>query len=917
MKRIILLVVSQLLIVVLQAQVFQRTPLGISTRPSNSLGCSWGDLNNDTFQDLIIVNFNDRNNEIYLNVNGNYFSSYNDHPLCNVSGPYIMGTITDFTCNGLMDILLLSENSTPHYLAYQYAYGSWNTLTSSEFDFMQQSYCCSWSDIDHDGDIDLFIGDLGPGFNQLFINNGTGTFTRDLSCGLSNTSYTTHGSTWIDLNSDGLEDLYIQNMYEPPAVFMNNADGTYEYTEEHTIYELCPGGNSATWADFDNDLDLDVFITAAGDADNYLLINNDNQFALSNDFDIVAGQNFSRTACWGDFDNNGWLDLIIGNLYENYLYLNQGDGTFDMEDFTSSVNVANLPTISMAVADFNNDGCLDFFESSGAGYAGMAEMNNLYSNLGNSNNWVQIPLQEIPGEYTSIGAIIKVLADTDDDGSSEWQMRKVLVQSSRNSQDTIVSHFGLGQATVIDSIVIEWVDGTVTTDSGLPVNSFHRFNQSGRVYKTVSLSEENVQVGQTAEMDIDFCDMNCYIDNFDVSVQYEENILTNLGISEVNTELTDNNWSFDVSNINGIVTIEASGDPVYITSNTIFSFIFRLDVECTYTDCVIIEGTYNEIYSFDDTSDGAILSYSDLIGDVNLDYSLDESDCQYILDACSGSRELTNVQLQNADVDTDEYVTAYDSATLSAYINETIPSLPNSECFDISNESIEYLHLNREVNENTEIFSVPVIYTASNSIYSLDLILSYNDELFDFQRFDLFDIPDNWQYSFSSQNSLIYLTAAGINPLPETGILSQVVMQVRSETFFDSTYIAIESLSINRTNLDYYPIIATIVNQSVLSENVELINTCLTHFPNPFNLSLDNELTFILPVKENNSQASLEVFNLRGQLVKRVNTDYLAGKNSYKWDGLSDRNEKVASGIYFYKYKDGKNSLIKKLLIIR
>ncbi len=198
-------------------------------------------------------------------------------------------------------------------------------------------------------------------------------------------------------------------------------------------------------------------------------------------------------ATWGDYDNDGYLDLyvvdsgdITGNR-TNTLYRNLGDGTF--EDVTSTAGVGALDAdgrhYGATWGDFNNDGALDLFITQGFGWGYTLELmhgtSRLYKNLGTSNNWIKINLTGTSSNRYGIGA--RVVINTAD-GMQSRQLNGNGGESY--SQGIAPVHFGLGSTEIIDSITIYWPSGIVQTLNNIGANQeltvTESSGESGRGY---------------------------------------------------------------------------------------------------------------------------------------------------------------------------------------------------------------------------------------------------------------------------------------------------------------------------------------------------------------------------------------------------------------------------------------------------
>jgi len=179
------------------------------------------------------------------------------------------------------------------------------------------------------------------------------------------------GATFVDINNNGLLDIYVCRFGAPNLLYMNQGDGTFKEEAAARGLAVVDGCVMAAFCDYDRDGWLDVFIqTNAPESTghpreqrNYLFHNNgDGTFTDVTAKSGISGRAQGHSAIWWDYDGDGWPDLYVANDFTppDKLYHNNRDGTFT--DTINSV-VPHMPFSSMGadLGDVNNDGRVDFF----------------------------------------------------------------------------------------------------------------------------------------------------------------------------------------------------------------------------------------------------------------------------------------------------------------------------------------------------------------------------------------------------------------------------------------------------------------------------------------------------------------------------------------------------------------------------
>lgn len=343
-----------------------------------------------------------------------------------------------------------------------------------------RGWTCAWGDYDNDGFLDLIIthpkGFLGsPSLPcLLFHNDGDGRFTKVTGYYFTDNLQPYTVATWYDFDLDGDIDLFIAS---GPAngkggardfLFRNmlKENGSVDFirVDDLTIGTDLQDGQVWNFIDYDNDEDYDAFITNYGGAPDHFYRNDNGTFVSLTNALTVSGQHLANT--WGDIDNDGDPDVVVTGEGGTTFYRND-DGTFVSvkTGFTQTGQVRGA-----VFGDYDNDGDLDLFVSGRGNAEGLFRNDN-----SNGNHWVEIECKGSISNRSAIGAILKLKATIN--GNSVWQLRDISGQNSFDSQNSLRVHFGLGDAVVIDSLVVKWPSGQQEIHTGLTVDQLYTYEE--------------------------------------------------------------------------------------------------------------------------------------------------------------------------------------------------------------------------------------------------------------------------------------------------------------------------------------------------------------------------------------------------------------------------------------------------------
>jgi tetratricopeptide (TPR) repeat protein len=363
------------------------------------------------------------------------------------------------------------------------------------------AFAAQWVDYDCDGLLDLFVcNNMGQVFerrlpNRLFHNNGDGTFTEVCSQVGIHGFWPTIGGAWGDYDNDGYPDLFLSNALGGSQLFRNNRDGTFtDVTRQAGIRDDHCFGGVCFWLDYDNDGWLDVARLTWSDHEDVIHTlrhgegpadgrpmrlyrnNRDGTFTRLN-------REIGLSGCWGtmsgnagDLDNDGYLDLVLGNggprmdrLEPLVLMQNDGRGKFRNVTFSAGLPFTGK-SHGTTLADLFGDGRLSILVASGGAYPGDLLTASVYCPKRLPGNYLNVRLVGTKSNRDAIGARIALQA------GGRRQYREVSGGSSFGCLP-FEQHFGLGDLTAVDSLEIRWPSGLRQRLEHLPINGTIRITE--------------------------------------------------------------------------------------------------------------------------------------------------------------------------------------------------------------------------------------------------------------------------------------------------------------------------------------------------------------------------------------------------------------------------------------------------------
>ncbi len=485
-------------------------------------GLAWGDYDNDGLDDLFVVNFGgdvldgspNGSCGLFKNNGDGTFQDVRKETKTDVSLYGMAPTWADYDDDGDLDL-------------YITAYGKNVLLRNDNNVFVDVSQTsgvddgqfgagASWADYDQDGDLDLYVTNyvdftfneddikesqrqygaevpftLNPSSypaqpNVLYRNNGDGTFS-DVAAqsGVDDKEGRSLGAVWFDFEGDGDLDLYVANDVSKNGVYQNDGDGTFTDIGAISLAADYRGAMGLAVGDVDTDGDDDLLVTHWVAQENALYEN------MLGEFDDKARVSFMDTAedhglgqislhmvGWStglvDFDNDGLLDLWVVNGHtleeeKNQTQLQkqemqlfrqiEGEGFFEIGKEACTALASPFVGRGGAHADLDNDGDMDLAVLKFG--EGVLLLENESETHG---NWVRVHLSQPPPNVFAIGATVSVRV------GDVIRTKQVGVDGSYLSQHQMDVQFGLGDAKIIDELIVTWPGGTRTVRTEIAVD---------------------------------------------------------------------------------------------------------------------------------------------------------------------------------------------------------------------------------------------------------------------------------------------------------------------------------------------------------------------------------------------------------------------------------------------------------------
>lgn len=539
-------------------------------------GIAWADIDNDGDDDLLITPLNTPVENAYITVFEN--DGLGNLNKINVPGisdytpaAFRVISVGDINNDGYADFITNSTGTAGGIVFINNRDKSFTPTQLVAPNASGLNWFASLSDFNNDGRLDAVFSDDNPSIPtttfRFFTQNSSGEFEPYELGEIAAETSVSRGGSWADYDKDGDQD-FIRSRYgtttnDYDQLYRNNGDGTFTPVSG-TVFEqdFIMGSRSLSWGDYDNDLDLDVYIVENGSAPSSMLYRNNGDGT----FTKMTGSLLAETktvqsfgSAWGDVDNDGDLDMVLANSFQAVLYINDGVGNFSK--YTAQeylvANDASRTNIAFAFADYDNNGTLDIATGKSATFPTILLKNSLVP--GTSTRWLKVKLQGVNSNRSGIGARIEITTP-----NAKTQMRAVESLSGYGSASSLTAHFGLANQTSA-TVRVFWPSGLQQTITNVAANQTLLVVEDGTGPQALTLLPASgaSNVGASTKLEITLNEVSTAIAGKRLIVVKSSDPATQLFLIDVTAAVkTGNKYEFTLPNklelgVNYQVSIEA------------------------------------------------------------------------------------------------------------------------------------------------------------------------------------------------------------------------------------------------------------------------------------------------------------------------------------------------------------------------
>jgi hypothetical protein len=388
-----------------------------------STGAAWGDYDGDGDLDLYVTNWGTAvsvpANALYENQGDGTFADVAAVRGVDNKGNSSAAAWGDYDNDGDLDLYVadffeqdyLYENRDGNFAEVGRSRGSVNRVRQGAVTSV------AWGDYDRDGWLDFYLGKFYYD-NELYRNRGDGTFAPVADLGVGDRR-DTQAAGWVDYDNDGDLDLYVVNREQENALYRNDLDlgGAFAEVAGRLRVDNKEIGQGAAWGDYDNDGDLDLYLANVGANALYRSDRSQSGEIRFAEVSQAAGVRqrgaswLAAMAAWTDYDGDGDLDLYLASggdrqAQADILFANQGDGTFQSAAAQAGRPAAPASHMAVAWADYDRDGAPDLYLTNGLGPYGAGNL--LCRNLTPGGRFLRV-LVRGRGGRDAVGAQVRLV----------------------------------------------------------------------------------------------------------------------------------------------------------------------------------------------------------------------------------------------------------------------------------------------------------------------------------------------------------------------------------------------------------------------------------------------------------------------------------------------------------------------------
>jgi hypothetical protein len=370
-----------------QAQTFS-SPAGaanVANGGAFSTNSSWGDFDGDGDLDAYVTNWVSLPDPLYQNNGDGSFTDVAAAVGVKDLGNSVAAAWGDYDNDGDLDLYVVDFRVQDQ--IFENTDGSFAEIgrTNQLINLIKlgSETSVAWGDYDNDGFLDLYVGKYYHD-NELYHNSGDGRFERITDLGVSDRR-DTNGFSWVEYDNDGDLDLYVVNRDQENGLYRNDlADGGV-FAERACALSVAntETGQSGTWGDYDNDGDLDLFLANVGANNLYRNDGAETFVDVANDAGVRQASSgwITTMAMWTDYDGDGWLDLYAATGGDegqqvDVLFASNGNGTFRNATAEALLSTAPSAHLSTTWVDYNGDGAPDLYSTDGGGIGNILSLND-------------------------------------------------------------------------------------------------------------------------------------------------------------------------------------------------------------------------------------------------------------------------------------------------------------------------------------------------------------------------------------------------------------------------------------------------------------------------------------------------------------------------------------------------------------